>query len=47
MKREEFRAWAAEGVRILDGAMGSNLRVMGMGNDECSELWAEAHPDLV
>ena len=47
MNREEFRAWATREVRVLDGAMGSNLRAMGMGNDECSELWAEAHPKLV
>lgn len=47
MNREQFHAWAAGGLRILDGAMGSNLRAMGMKNDDCSELWAEAHPDLV
>ena len=47
MNREEFRAWATQEVRILDGAMGSNLRAMGMGNDECSELWTEAHPEQV
>ena len=47
MDREEFRAWATAEVRILDGAMGSNLRAMGMTNEDCSELWAEAHPDLV
>lgn len=47
MDREEFRAWATADVRILDGAMGSNLRAMGMTNEDCSELWAEAHPDQV
>lgn len=47
MDRAEFRSWASEEARILDGAMGSNLRAMGMKNEDCSELWAEAHPDLV
>ena len=47
MNREEFQAWAAGETRLLDGAMGSNLRAMGMGNQECSEIWTEHHPDLV
>lgn len=47
MKKEEFQAWISGGVKLLDGAMGSNLRKMGMAKEEASELWAEAHPEVI
>ena len=47
MNKEEFQSWISGGVKLLDGATGSNLRKMGMKNDESSELWAEAHPQAI
>ena len=38
---------ARQRVLILDGAMGSNLRLAGMPPGVCAELWAMEHPEPV
>lgn len=44
MTREEFAAWCAGGVRLLDGATGTNLARAGMPKGVCSEAWVLEHP---
>ena len=38
LTREEFHAKIQQGLRILDGATGSNLRAMGMPNHVCTRF---------
>ena len=47
MTRSEFEALAAQGVLLLDGATGSNLRLAGMPVGVCTELWAFEHPEVI
>ena len=47
MRKEDFDARAREGILILDGAMGSNLRLAGMPAGASTELWAFEHPEVV
>ncbi len=47
MTRSEFEALAAQGVLLLDGATGSNLRLAGMPVGVCTELWALEHPEVI
>ncbi len=47
MTRDEFDARVAEGVLLLDGATGSNLRLAGMPVGVCAELWTLAHPEAI
>ncbi len=42
---KEFHDKIENGLRILDGATGSNLRLMGMPKEACTEEWALANPD--
>lgn len=44
MTRQEFAAWAAGGVRLLDGATGTNMAKMGLPRGDCTEAWICAHP---
>ena len=47
MTRQEFDDLTKQGVVILDGAMGSNLRKAGMPVGICAEQWALEHPDVI
>ena len=47
MTHQEFHEMTAQGLVLLDGAMGSNLRLAGMPAGVCTELWAVEHPDVV
>ena len=41
----QFRSEIRAGLRILDGATGSNLRAAGMPNGVCTEQWVLEHPE--
>ena len=45
LTREEFHTKIAGGIRILDGATGSNLQKVGMPRGCCSEEWILANPE--
>lgn len=45
LTREEFQEKIRSGVRILDGATGSNLRLTGMPKVCCAEQWILEHPE--
>ena len=45
LTREEFQQKIQEGVRILDGATGSNLRAAGMPKGCCTEQWVLENPE--
>ena len=47
MTKQEFLKMTQQGVVLLDGAMGSNLRKAGMPVGICTELWALEHPDVI
>ncbi len=47
LTREAFLEKIAGGVRILDGATGSNLRKMGMPKGCCTEQWVLEHPEIL
>lgn len=47
LTKEQFHQKIADGIHILDGATGSNLRKMGMPNAACTEEWVLAHPDIL
>ena len=47
LTKEQFHEKIASGVRILDGATGSNLRKMGMPNGVCTETWVLEHPQIL
>lgn len=47
MTRQEFSAWCAGGVRLLDGATGSALLQAGMPRGGCTEQWVLAHPQVL
>ena len=47
MTKQEFESLAAQGVILLDGATGSNLRKAGMPVGICTELWALEHPEVI
>lgn len=42
---EEFRQKLSEGLHILDGATGSNLRAAGMPRGCCTEAWVLENPE--
>ncbi len=44
---EAFRVWVRGGVRLLDGATGSNLMKAGMPKGACTEQWVLEHPDTL
>ena len=45
LTRKEFQNKIKEGVRILDGATGSNLILAGMKRGCCTEQWVLEHPE--
>ncbi len=45
LTKEQFQEKIAAGVRILDGATGSNLRNAGMPKGCCTEQWVLEHPE--
>ena len=45
LTREQLQEKIAGGVRILDGATGSNLRNAGMPKGCCAEQWILEHPE--
>ena len=47
MTKQEFRNLIAKGPLILDGATGSNLRLMGMPAGVCTEKWVNEHPEMI
>ena len=47
MTKQEFKNLLKTEPIILDGATGSNLRLMGMPPGVCSELWINEHPDIL
>lgn len=47
MTKQEFQKLADQGVILLDGATGSNLRKAGMPVGICTELWALEHPEVM
>lgn len=47
MTRDDFKALCANGVVLLDGAMGSQLRAKGMPVGISTELWAYEHPEVI
>ncbi|MBQ8580390.1 MAG: homocysteine S-methyltransferase family protein [Oscillospiraceae bacterium] len=47
LTREQFHDQIAKGVRILDGATGSNLMKAGMPRGCCTEAWILHHPEVL
>lgn len=47
MKREEFAVLCSTRPLLLDGATGSNLMKRGMPRGVCTELWIDAHPEIL
>lgn len=47
MTRQEFQALIRRGPVLLDGATGSNLLERGMPKGMATELWADAHPEVI
>ena len=45
LTREQFHQKIADGLRILDGATGSNLRNAGMPKGCCAEQWILENPE--
>jgi len=45
LTKEQFHQKIADGVRLLDGATGSNLQKAGMPRGCCSEEWILANPE--
>ena len=47
LTRDELHKKIAAGVRLLDGATGSNLMKAGMPRGGCTETWVLEHPDAL
>lgn len=47
LTKQEFHEKIASGIRIMDGATGSNLRLAGMPKGCSTELWVLEHPQLL
>lgn len=47
MTKQEFKNLLKQGVLILDGATGSNLRLVGMPAGVCTEKWVNEHPEAI
>lgn len=45
LTKDQFHQKIADGVRLLDGATGSNLQKMGMPRGCCTEEWILANPE--
>ena len=47
LTKQEFHDKIASGIRILDGATGSNLRAAGMPRGCSTEAWVLEHPQIL
>ncbi len=47
LTKEEFHNRIAGGLHLLDGATGSNLRLMGMPRGEATEKWILENPEVL
>ena len=47
LTKKEFQDKIASGIRIMDGATGSNLRLAGMPKGCSTELWVLEHPQVL
>ncbi|MBP7176388.1 MAG: homocysteine S-methyltransferase family protein [Thermoclostridium sp.] len=47
MTKQEFSEWVKEGIRVLDGATGTELQKMGMPLGVCPEQWVCENPDAL
>lgn len=47
MTKQEFKNLVKKKPLILDGATGSNLRLMGMPAGVCTEQWVNEHPEAI
>lgn len=47
LTKQEFHEKIASGIRIMDGATGSNLRLAGMPKGCSTELWVLEHPQVL
>lgn len=47
LTKAEFQTLTASGIRILDGATGSNLRLCGMPKGCSTESWVLEHPNVL
>ncbi len=47
LTKEEFHSRIAGGLRLLDGATGSNLRLAGMPRGGSTEAWVLEHPEAL
>lgn len=47
LTKEQFHNMIANGLRLLDGATGSNLQKVGMPRGCCTEQWILDHPDAL
>ena len=47
LTKEQFQQKIASGIRILDGATGSNLRNAGMPKGCCTEQWVLENPEAL
>ena len=47
LTKEQFQEKIAAGVRLLDGATGSNLRKLGMPKGCCTEEWVLQNPEVL
>lgn len=47
MTKQKFREMTEQGIVLLDGATGSNLRKAGMPVGIPTEVWALEHPDVI
>lgn len=47
LTRDKLQAKIAAGIRLLDGATGSNLMKAGMPRGCCTEAWVLEHPDAL
>jgi len=47
LTKEAFHKKISQGIRLLDGATGSNLRKAGMPNGVCTEQWVLSNPQVL
>lgn len=47
LTKEQFHKKLSQGLRLLDGATGSNLMLAGMPRGCCTEQWILEHPDAL
>lgn len=47
LTKQEFQEKIADGLRFLDGATGSNLRLAGMPKGASTEAWVMEHPHIL